>query len=982
MSGNARPDSSRRVLPSILPRPLRLLLRVSLGLAAFMLANTLYLLVNRAGDSLDLGFFAVGDTSLPRLFQVMVLTHTGLGLLLVALILVFFTAHLKVVWRRRHRASILSGLALVTCGIALTLTGLFILTAAASRDHRWAWWVHVSGAALIVGGYAAHRLVSYAAPPAGRSRRFIQVVAAGVAVLLAIHGLLNRGVRLTPEARVAMQRGLDRGPGSKARDVSQFAPDGFVAQGFVPPESPFFPSAATTTTGASPPPRIITREVDDSRAEDVRRQARAEGFATDVRIGAGTCERCHPDVVEQWAGSAHRFASFNNPFYEASVNDLRANATLSNEWIAGHMRSLGVPEEGVGRVKSKWCGGCHDPALMLTGAMESPIDRERVEAQAGLTCLACHAIDTIHDRTGDGNYNIADEQEDPYLFADAAPGTWRGFLHDAAIKAKPTVHMRQLLKDFFRTSEYCATCHKVSIPEPVNNYRWLRAQNEYDNWHDSGVSWNASRTFYLPPSRRVCQDCHMPPEPAPLGDLAAEDGRVRSHRFLAVNTALPFVRGDTATIRMIEAFLSDEKLSVDIFALRREGETAPLLAGAEVTSVLPGESVTVEVVVRNQGVGHTFPGGTNDSNEGWLEFSVLDEENRVIGLSGAVLEDGHLDPMAHVYKAVILDREGEPILKRNAQDIYVTAASSVIGPGTADVAHYSLVVPRSLESGRLTLRARLLWRKFTRPYTEFAFATNPEGFRRFAEPPDLPITEIAAAEVELEILAGRDGATHPSAPGSPSDSNEWERFNDYGIALLLEGNTRGAASIFREVARLQPGRIDGPLNLARVSLADGNLEAAYEALQKAEQIAAGDARSAWVWGGVLQEDGRYAESAQAYERVLETFPEDRGAWLQLGRTWYLDQRYDEALEALARVLEIDPENRVAHYHRMLSLRALGRDTEADLAEQAYERYRIDESAQAVTRSYRSENPGVNLMAQPIHTHSLRFGPAVSGAPQP
>jgi tetratricopeptide (TPR) repeat protein len=374
-----------------------------------------------------------------------------------------------------------------------------------------------------------------------------------------------------------------------------------------------------------------------------------------------------------------------------------------------------------------------------------------------------------------------------------------------------------------------------------------------------------------------------------------------------------------------------------------------------------------------------------------LEFSVVDDQGRVIALSGAVLDDGRLDPMAHVYKAVILDREGEPILKRNAQDIYVTAASNVIGPGTADVAHYALTVPPSLVGRRITLRARLLWRKFTRPYTEFAFEANPDGFRRFAEPPELPITEIAAATAELEILPtiasvtadrGSEVGARSDDSAPSSDSKAWERFNDYGIALLLEGNTRAAARVFREVALLQPGRIDGALNLARVSLSDGNLEAAYEALQQAEQIAPGDARSAWVWGGVLQEDGRYTESVQAYQRVLETFPEDRGAWLQMGRTLYLDRRYEEALDALARVLEIDPEDRAAHYHRMLSLRALGRDADADLAEAAYERYRIDESAQAVTRSYRSENPGVNLMAQPIHTHPVTLRPAVSETPRP
>ena len=92
----------------------------------------------------------------------------------------------------------------------------------------------------------------------------------------------------------------------------------------------------------------------------------------------------------------------------------------------------------------------------------------------------------------------------------------------------------------------CLTCHKVSLDVPVNDYRWLRGQNEYDNWHDSGVAQNAARTFYRPrdpitgqPVKKNCQDCHMPLEDAPLGDVSAKDGKVRSHRFIAVNTALP-----------------------------------------------------------------------------------------------------------------------------------------------------------------------------------------------------------------------------------------------------------------------------------------------------------------------------------------------------------------------------------------------------------------------------------------------------------
>ena len=79
-----------------------------------------------------------------------------------------------------------------------------------------------------------------------------------------------------------------------------------------------------------------------------------------------------------------------------------------------------------------------------------------------------------------------------------------------------------------------------------------------------------------------------------------------------------------------------------------------------------------------------------------------------------------------------------------------------------------------------------------------------------------------------------------------------------------------------------------------------------------------------------------------------------------------------ALPILAEVLEIDPEDRVAHYNRMLALRALGREAEADRAEAAYLYYGIDESAQEITRAYRARDPGANIMAQPIPTHRLEI----------
>jgi tetratricopeptide (TPR) repeat protein len=959
--------NQKRVLPSLLSPFLKKLLIIALSLAAFMLANTAYLLLNRLADALDWDFFAVGETSLPKLFQAMVLTHTGVGLLLAALTLVFAIDHLVKVWKRHHRSSVISGISLVTIGMILVVTGLFILTAAASRDNRWAWWAHVICAALVPTGYIIHRLVSYARPPKVAFGRFGMAVAAVAVILIVVHGFTKRDIARTDEAQLAFEKGLHTGPGAKSRDVAKFAGSKFVPAAFVPPASPFFPSSATTTSGDYLPSRIITRG-DLGSPERLAPDLDKYGFVHTTKIGAETCNRCHPDIVAQWATTVHRFSSFNNPFYEATVNDMRKNANVPNRWVQEHIKHYPETEGRIGNVKSKWCSGCHDPALMLAGKMDAEIDRNSPEAQAGLTCLACHAIDHIHNRTGDGNYNIADEQEDPYLFAKSKTGSLGAYLHDAALKAKPTVHKRQMLKPFFRTSEFCGTCHKVSLPEPVNNYRWLRGQNEFDNWHDSGVALNASRTFYLPPKKRECQECHMPLEPATRGDVAAKNGLVKSHRFGAVNTALPFLRGDKESIEKIEAFLRDEKLQVDIFALTAESMKEPVMAiNHAKPALIAGEKVTVDVVVRNKGVGHTFPGGTNDSNEGWLEFSLRDEAGNVLVISGFVGEDGHLDPMAHVYKAVVLDKHGNLIHKRNAQDIHVTVFANVIGPGTADLAHYEFVVPSELAGKTLTMQARLLWRKFDRKYTEFAFHANREGFKQFDKVPDLPITEIASDRLTLSVVANK---SEYAVTKVADDPGQWMRYNDYGIGLLLEGTTRGASRAFEQVARLKSDLIEGPLNLAKTAVRDGNIDKAYQHLQQCEKIKSADARVAWVWGLALQEDGRYEKAAQAYQRVLEQFPEDRATWRNLGRTYYLDQKYEQALEAFAQVLKIDPEDRIAHYHRMLCLRALGRNEEAEVAAAAYEFYQIDESAQEITQAFRLKNPGANLMTQAIRTHKL------------
>ncbi len=76
------------------------------------------------------------------------------------------------------------------------------------------------------------------------------------------------------------------------------------------------------------------------------------------------CERCHQDIYKQWQSSAHHFSSFNNQWYRKAVEYM---------------------QDVEGTHPSRWCGGCHDPAVLYSGMMDTPIKQilDRPETQAG-----------------------------------------------------------------------------------------------------------------------------------------------------------------------------------------------------------------------------------------------------------------------------------------------------------------------------------------------------------------------------------------------------------------------------------------------------------------------------------------------------------------------------------------------------------------------------------------------------------------------
>ncbi len=630
---------------------------------------------------------------------------------------------------------------------------------------------------------------------------------------------------------------------------------------------------------------------------------------------------CHPDIYKQWNESVHHFSSFNNPYYRKSVELL-------------------IAEREVAPVR--WCASCHDAMVLYPGRMQDKkvIDMDHPNGQAGITCLSCHAIDALRDVKGNGRVVMAEPDEYPFARSQSPMGKW---IHNKLVKSKPEPHRRAMLKPMHKTPEFCGACHKVGIPPEVNAYRWKRGQNQYDNWHNSGASGNIVRSFYLPPVAKTCTECHM--ALAPSNDEGNDNGFVRSHRFATANATLPMLKAAHEQLALVKKFMQDSVVTVDIFNLEVNGKVygpndpMPVLQS--------GELVKVNVVVRNRKVGHIFPEGTNDSNEPWIEVLAKNHSGKIVLASGLLDPQGHVDSTAHFFRAKLVSRASKLIANRDIHNWVATIYANVIGPGTARTVHYHFKVPHGAAITELT--ATLNYRKFTQEYNQFVFAGK--------EVPEQPIIAMSTA------LRNTVSAPESHRP-------LWERWNDYGIGLLLEGDTKAALAAFQKVTSLAPKNPEGPINQGRVLFIEGQVDRGLEILKEAEQRRPGYLKTAYFRGALNKKLGAYDEALADWKKVAETYPNDRELLLDIGRVEYLAGRYEAALQWIARVLAIDPENLGGLYNRMLCLGALGREEEFAEARRLYEYHKDDEDAMAVTANFKQNHPAANNEAQPIHAHVL------------
>ena len=233
--------------------------------------------------------------------------------------------------------------------------------------------------------------------------------------------------------------------------------------------------------------------------------------------------------------------------------------------------------------------------------------------------------------------------------------------------------------------------------------------------------------------------------------------------------------------------------------------------------------------------------------------------------------------------------------------------------------------------------------------------------------PDLPITVMAETEASLSVID--DATTLPDPPSiSVPSANIRERWNDYGIGLLLQGDLRGAAAAFRRVITIDPDYADGPVNLARVLLQEGDVDNAIPQLEAALTLVPDLARAHFFLGSALRTLGRYDEALTHFNVARAQYPRDRVVLGEIGRVHFLERRFEEAIKTFTEVLRIDPENLLAHYNLMLAYRGNGETERATREQILYERFKADEPSQAITGPYLLNSPEDNNERQPIHEH--------------
>jgi tetratricopeptide (TPR) repeat protein len=645
-------------------------------------------------------------------------------------------------------------------------------------------------------------------------------------------------------------------------------------------------------------------------------------------LSAEYCGRCHQEAYSQWRQALHS-NSFRTPFYRTSVNIL--------------LRTKGIEF-------TRHCDSCHNPIAVLSGGLTQDSQVDRSFDQDGLTCTTCHSIQKVLSTNGNGGYVMGV----PSVMVDEEGNRIPGEVPDEQIREHPDRHSRAVMQGFYRTPEFCAACHKANLPNPLNDYKFIRAFTVYDEWQNSKFSNRNPLTFYSAPFT-TCQDCHMQRDTLKLPDDGAKHGTLASHRWPAGNTAVPFYYGfDEQMQKTVEFLQSGGYLNVDLFGIRKVGSdavAAPL--GTVGFQLAAGDTVEAMVVIQNKMIGHSLVPEVRDLYEPWVEFQVADAGGRKIYHSGFLKPDGSLDERAHSFTNRPVNSDGEFVDNHKVWTIHSVAYDNTIQSGRSALVRYQFRIPADAQ-GPLTVTARVNYRHLRQSYLNNIFG---------ADHPAYPVVELASRTRILNL------GDNPPGGAEKMDNPDWMRWNNLGIAYIDQLQYADAMHAFEQVIKLRPDYADGYTNIGLTYIEWEKYSEARPSLEKAMQLNPNNGRALYYLALVERREGHRDEELADLQRVVEQFPQARDPRRELGIAYYQRHSYEEARQQFEALQAIDPDDLAAHYNLAVLYRRMGMKEKA--AEQAamFATKQVDPGAPTYSLDFLRKHPEISVESVPWHVHT-------------
>ena len=651
------------------------------------------------------------------------------------------------------------------------------------------------------------------------------------------------------------------------------------------------------------------------------------------------CADCHSDVASQWTHSAHAYASFDNPWYRASIDEFRAHR---------------------GKDESRFCAGCHDPLLLLSGGIDQEVTPDNELAYAGITCLVCHSVESTRP-DGNASFTLTDA---PVL------------LPDPAKPEEIEAHRARLTMKPLRTAALCGSCHRSFSGTAIGNENHLPGIDDLGDWASSGFA-GAVQDHLTSVEENSCQGCHMGSVAASDAEMAgAGDGMVSSHRWAASHTAMAAQLPDARHAQQASDELEGAVI-VDIGAVRAGPRQYVL---PEESRLRGGERLVFDVLLANEAAGHRFPGGVRDMHDVWVEVEVRDAAGKLLGVSRPNA-DGNDD--VFVLRATVLDAAAEPEILHQVHRFSAPAFDRTLPAHEAQAVRYSMRLPRKLELP-LRVEARLLHRKHSLEFQARAceasrtarglgFAVGAEALGKVALDPCLeqPVTEVGTAAVWM----GRGASEREPAGGAARPAIERLLTQALGLLHSKQEHVHVAKpSIDR--ALLLAREAESPLLQARalvlrarLSSMQGRPNEAVAFTRRVEALIGPNPVLDRVRGDAYARVWRWKKAAEAYQRVAEASPLDWHAWQDLARAYGSLSDDQNALAAADAGLRLSPRDESLLRSRALALESLGRP-EAAHAKERWLAHRAPDARPQLLAACEKEHQRCRRDRQPIPHYTL------------